>query len=213
MAQLRSSGIREAIIVFNLLPATYADPSWIDAYAPWHDRLANLKSPVARSVLSQWLLARNGLADCYDFEFREAEKALFLLDARELKLLCAKIGMMRHRQALRRMISGGVLAQLGKEVGEGQLREALVMLPIPESLPPPDADFLHASQQLMPQLIASGLPWVLALLRPEWRAVSLRARLKFGREHAGVHPLSWTDDERASALQYLDTYLLKRMSS
>lgn len=205
-------GTQEAIIVFNLLPATYADPTWIDVPAPWRERLTQLKSPAARQALSDWLLARLEVADCHDFDFSAIEKAMFLLGPAELQSLAAKVGLLRHRETLRRMIAGGILARLGKELGPEAVREGVATLPMPESLPPPDAVFDENEECLKPQLVAAGAPWLLGFLRPGWHAVAMRARLKFSRELAAQPPVPLEGDMRDSALSYLKTHLLKRES-
>lgn len=210
MTQLMSGGMQEAIIVFNLLPATYADPSWIDVPSPWRERLAGLQSPAARAALSDWLLDRLGVADCVDFDFPEVEKAMFLMAPRDLQTLAATVGLLRHRATLKRMIAGGVLARLGKELGARSLQDGLVNLPLPDSLPPPDAAFDQNEESLMPQLVAAGAPWLLGFLRPAWHAVAMRARLKFSRELAAQPPVPLDGEMRESALRYLKVHLLKK---
>lgn len=212
MTQLRANGLQEAIIVFNLLPATYADPSWIDAPAPWRMRLAALQAPAARTALSDWLLARLGVADCVDFDFSDIEKAMFLMPPQDLQALAAKVGLLRHRHALKRMIAGGILGRLGKELGTPALQDGLVDLPLPDSLPPPDAVFDPQQEHLRPQLVAAGAPWLLGFLQPGWHAVAMRARLKFSRELAAQPPVPLEGETRHAALRYLKTYLLKRES-
>jgi hypothetical protein len=209
MFQAMSSGIHEAILVFNLLPATYADPSWIDAPAPWRERLAQLQSPGARQVLSDWLLQQNGIAGRYDFDFTHVEKALFLQDPRDLRRLAVTIGVMRHRSVLRRMITGGTLARLGQEIGTETLETGLVRLPALECLSAPDADLDCAVPQLLPQLLASGMSWLLGLLDPAWREVSMRARFKFPRSLATTPPMRLDVEARTMSVSYVKRHFMK----
>lgn len=208
MLPVQSSGIHEAIIVFNLLPATYVDPSWIEAPQPWRDRLVQLRSPGARSVLSNWLLTQHGLSECYDFDFSSIEKTLFLQGRRELQMLAAAIGVLRHRDALRRMITGGTLARLGEELGAASLHRWLVELPSPDFLPSPETSIDRCAERLLPQFIASGAPCLLGLLKPAWHAVTARARFKFPRELAVLPSVVLNGAAHAASLSYLKTHLL-----
>jgi hypothetical protein len=153
------------------------------------------------------------VAHSYDFDFADIEKAMFLLGPEELQALAAKVGLLRHRETLRRMIAGGILGRLGKELGAPAVQEGLVTLPMHDSLPPPDAVFDQNEEWLMPQLVAAGAPWLLGFLRPAWHAVAMRARLKFSRELAAQPPVLLDGDRRDSALRYLKTHLLKKESS
>lgn len=212
MTELKPGGLTEAIIVFNLLPATYADPTWIDAPAPWRARLQHLQSPSARAALSEWLLQRLGVANCHDFDFGDVEKAMFLLGPQELQALAAKVGLLRYRDALRCRIGGGLFARLASEVGAETVQQGLAGLPPAASLPPPDAEFDIDQKHLLPQLVAAGAPWLLGFLRPAWHAVAMRARLKFSRELAAQPPVPLEGVERDAALAYLKMHLLKKES-
>jgi hypothetical protein len=208
MFQVQSSGIHEAILVFNLLPATYVDPSWIDAPPVWRTRLAQLQSTGGQRALSDWLLAQHHLAGCYDFDFSPLEKALFLQGPLELQRLAAVIGVVRHRESLRRMIGGGTLARLGKELGAELLDKGLVRLPPMDWIVAPDSGIDRDAERLLPQLLASGTPWLLGVLQPSWRAVAARARLKFPRELASRPPLVLQDSARSKSIEYLKKHFL-----
>lgn len=210
MAQLQAAGLQEAIIVFNLLPGSYADPSWIDAPPAWRDRLASLQSPAARATLSDWLLARHGLDGLYDFEFSEVEKVMFLMAPTDLQLLSAKAGLLRHRDGLRRMIAGGTMARLAQEVGADAVQEGLAGLPTADFLPPPEHPLDLGAERLFPQLVEAGLPWLLGFLKPSWGAVEKRVRLKFPRALAAMQPLEQDEVALDIGLHYLKVHLLKR---
>jgi hypothetical protein len=209
MSPVKSNGMNEAVIVFNLLPATYADASWIDVPTLWRDRLQRLESQAARMALSDWLLAQQGMANCYDFDFAPFEKALFLQSPPELKKLAAMVGLLRHRESLRRMIAGGTLARLAEELGAESFEWGLMKLPTQDFLPPPEASLDRSAERLLPQLVADGAPCLLGLLRPAWRAVAVRARLKFSRAIAGRPPVTFDDGARQASLVYLKTHMLK----
>lgn len=208
MIQTHFRGVQEAALVFNLLPATYVDPSWIEVPHPWRDRLTRLRAPAARQILSKHLLVQHGVDGCYDFDFSSVEKAVFLQSPRELHALAALAGLLHHRESLRRMVSGGVLARLATELGAATVERALVNLPAPDFLPPPETDMDRGAEALRPQLVASGASWLFGLLLPDWRAVAVRARLKFCREAVSRAPLVLDAAARASSVRYLQEHLL-----
>jgi len=203
-----SGGLQEAAIVFNLLPATYAHPSWFDVPAPLDERLATLQSPAARAAASDWLLTRYGAAARWDFDFAPLDKALFLLSPGELQKLAARIGVLRHRAVLRCAIGGGVLARLGGQLGATALQAILAGPPAPASLPLADEALDLDAPDLLPQLVEAGLPWLFAFLRPEWEAVTVRAQMKFPRSMLPQPKLTLEEDEREFGLAFLQTQLL-----
>jgi len=211
MFQVKSSGMYEAVIAFNLLPATYVDASWIDAPVPWSDRLACLRSPGAQFALSEWLMAKNGLSGVFDFNFTCIEKIMFLQRSQDLLLLAATLGLLRHRETLRLMIAGGTLARLAQEVGGTVMERVLVDLPSPEFLPPAESGIDRGAERMLPQFVASGVSILLGMLEPECRAVRVRAQFKFPRHLVPQHPTLLVSQQRDAAITYLKTYLLKEM--
>lgn len=209
MFQVQSSGIYEAVIAFNLLPATYVDASWIDAPAPWCDRLTRLRSPGAQFALSEWLLAQNDLQGVYDFEFSSIEKKMFLQRPQDLLQLAATLGLLRRRETLRMMIAGGTLARLAQEIGGTTLERVLVDLPAPEFMPPEANGIDRGAERLLPQFVASGVSILLGMLEPECRAVRIRAQFKFPRHLVPSHPAPLVGEQREAAIGYLKTYVLK----
>jgi hypothetical protein len=209
MFQVKSSGMYEAVIAFNLLPATYADASWIDAPLPWRERLTRLRSPGAQFALSEWLLARNNLSGVFDFDFSGIEKTMFLQRPQDLLKLAATLGLLRHRETLRMMIAGGTLARLAREIGAATLERVLVDLPSPEFLPPAEDGIDRAAELLLPQFVASGVAILLGMLEPECRAVRVRAQFKFPRHLVPHCPTLLVEEQRLAAIAYLKTYLLK----
>lgn len=205
-------GMGEAIMVFNYLPATYVDPSWIDAPAPWCDRLAGLKAPVARQVLSDWLLARHGVADKFDFDFSCIEKALFLQEPGDLLRLAATIGLLRQRGEVRKMAAGGVLPRLAAELGCGSVDWVLARLPDAGFLPPCSYGIDYDAAELMPQFAACGIPCLMGLVLPQSEAVATRARMKFARHLLYQPAIVFAQDAREAFAAYLKAHVFEEGS-
>ena len=202
-------GMTEAVMVFNFLPATYVDPSWIDAPEPWRDRLACLKAPAARQVLSDWLLAQHGVAGDFDFDFSCIEKALFLQDAGDLLRLAALMGLLRQRGEVRKMAAGGILPRLDTELGNDSLAWVLARLPDADFLPPSEYAIDYDEKPLMPQFAACGIPCLVGLVMPQSRAVAVRARLKFARHLLYQPAIVFPQDAREAFITYLKAHVFK----
>lgn len=207
------SGMTEAIMVFNFLPATYTDPSWIDAPDPWRNRLARLKAPAARQVLSEWLLEQHGVADSFDFDFSSIEKALFLQDAGGLQRLAAIVGLLRQRADVRKMAAGGVLPRLASELGNDSLGWVLARLPEADFLPPSAYGIDYDEKALMPQFAACGIPCLLGLVMPQSHAVAVRARLKFPRHLLYQPAIVFSQEAREAFIAYLKAHVFKEGAS
>ena len=209
MFQIKSSGIHEAVIAFNLMPATYVHASWVDVPDAWRERLLRVRSPGAQFALSEWLLAQHQLSGVLDFDFSCMEKNLFLQRPQELLQLAGKLGLLRHRETLRLMIAGGTLARVAQEIGGTTLERLLVDLPAPAFLPPPTRAIDRAAGALLPQFIESGASILLGMLPPDCRAVRIRAQFKFPRHLVAQPPSLLCNEQREAAVRYLKTYLLK----
>lgn len=209
MLKTTIDGMSEAIMVFNFLPATYADPSWIDAPEPWRTRLLGLRSAAARQVLSDWLLAKIDAIECFDFDFSQIQKAIFLQERSALLRLAAVIGLLRHRDEVRKLAAGGVLSRLAGEFGGDSLEWVLVRLPDTDCLPSATYDIDYCADTLIPQFAASGISYLLGLLPLESRAVIGRARLKFPRALLFQPPTMLLESERKSGIVYLKRHVFK----
>lgn len=111
-------GRRERLLYeFNLLPAAYADTSWIESvcgtnsleYRPEHARCIEHSSA---------LLQHHGLCEKFDWSVRAASVRLALLQRTAFMRICTAIGLMSAAPEIRRTIDGKTLRSLDSTFGD-----------------------------------------------------------------------------------------------
>lgn len=209
-ASLSAGKIAVRLVEFNLHPARYAHQSWYPSVmdtTPLREAISDPRADAfarAEPHLSRWLLREMGLQAELDWEMREPQKRLWLLDAPSLARLARELALAMHREWLLRVIDatrwraleeslgGQALRFVVEEVPEGafQYRAPLVNF---ETQPPAEA---------AAELTTQGVQTLMALLQPNWRAVRCRAQLYFDRSKdlASVPPFEAQQCERALAL-------------
>ncbi len=168
-----------AVMVFNLSPAAYADPSWMPlAPAPM--------SRAQRRQQSEALLAEHGLSANFLWDPRGLVARLMLLGVAEGAGLALSAGVMAHRARLRQVVQRERLQQWRALLGE---RFDLLWSPLAERVPAAPAQ--PACAQPGPQAAAAlredGQAVLLGLLDPDdalQRPLWQRARLRLPRSRA-----------------------------
>jgi len=108
--ELASSRWVQALLRFNLSPASYADPSWLP-------RWAADASPAVLDALSIELLRDRGLDTEFDWRMPEGPARLFMLAPRELAALSVAVGVAAHRDSLRQVVLKPRLGALRSTLG------------------------------------------------------------------------------------------------
>lgn len=202
----------------NLHVARFAHPSWYEsifAEQPWSAALLDAHGrPCERAErqISRWLLHEIAVEGETDWELREPQKRLWLLDDKSLQRLACELALAMHREWLVRLVDGAQIRALGAAAGEGCL--PFIARELPETVfhyQSPVVDLSSTpSCTLRCELIAHGARTLIALLQPAWRAVRARAPLHFARslDLAAVPPLTGAHCERA--LELIGAWLIPR---
>lgn len=166
-----------AVLVFNLSPVAYADPSWLPD-ARWSDTAR------ARRQACEALLAERGLAERFTWEPRGTAARLMLLSAAAGAELALAVGVMAHRQRLRQVVRRELLQQWREMLGEWM---DLLWHPLAERVPiaPMRCACAQPGEQAEATLREDGQAVVLALLDPDDDAqvcMRQRACLRLPRE-------------------------------
>jgi hypothetical protein len=116
-----------------------------------------------------------------DWQMKEPQKRIWLLDSPSLTRLTRELSIVMHRHFLLRTIDGPRLRDIRGRIDPVLWR--LLVEEMPEAAPDHErarVQFLNREPaELEAELIADGSRVLLALLAPEWRAVWGRARLRF----------------------------------
>jgi len=151
---------------FNLLPAAYADSSWVESVCGIEsvENRPNQASCIDQSVA---LLKHHGLSGKFDWSLRAATVRLALLEQSAFNRICTVLGLMGTSPVLRKTIDARVLRSLNKTFGD--LTEAIWA---PESLVLAQAGaeynlLLHAEQEQLEQARMAGFRAYRALLYAE----------------------------------------------
>lgn len=102
---------------FNLLPATYADSSWVDAVCAAN--AIEFHSDHAGCIdQSTALLQHHGLCEKFDWSVRSASVRLALLQRTAFQRVCTALGLMCVGPETRRTINGETLRSLDATYGD-----------------------------------------------------------------------------------------------
>jgi len=135
----------------------------------------------------------------------DPQRRVWLLDTPALTRLAEEVALAMHRDWLVRVIDGTRLRALMANLDRGALR--FVVAEVPEGAfhyRAPLVSFeADAPPEIVAKLRAAGARTLMALLRPEWRAVRGRAPLHFERawQLADVPPFA--NDHCAQALDLI----------
>ncbi|MCC5811367.1 MAG: SctK family type III secretion system sorting platform protein [Ectothiorhodospiraceae bacterium] len=170
-------------VQFNLLPATYADPSWLQLLDPAGSPGTLERTPpsafwakrLSRRLLEAWDLDR-----MYDFDFADPGKRVALMEPPALTEASLLTAAVLVRSSLRTIVHGPTVAQLHEALGANAHRIALsweiptpelprVFTELPAETPDPEQWARHAMA-----LAAEVIP-------PAATGVSARMRFKFPR--------------------------------
>lgn len=196
------SAVTVRLVEFNLHPARYAHRSWYPDIAVFAADGTVL--PRAEPHVSTWLLRESGLSEDTDWEMKEPQKRLWLLDPRSLARLMLELALAMHREWLLRIIDSARLRALSEVVGAEALRFAVENVPAGAfhyQVPLVDFDG-ELSFELATELRKQGARTLFALLEPAWSAVRGRARFFLDRSLAfeETPPLEPALGQRASKL-------------
>lgn len=107
---------------FNLLPAVYADRSWLEACCGT-GAFGNQPDHAACIEQSTLLLKHHGLSENFDWSARAATVRLAFLQTTAFSRICTVIGLMGAAAEIRQTVNGGTLRSL--EATFGELLEAV----------------------------------------------------------------------------------------
>jgi hypothetical protein len=167
---------------FNVRVARIAHRSWIpENVQPLVFDAQGALHPRAEKWISEWLLETHDLLHEMDWQMKEPQKRIWLLDSASLMRLTRELSTVMHRHFLLRTIDGPRLRDLRSRIDPVLWR--LMVEEMPSDAPGHDQARVHFLNRepadLEAELIADGSQTLLALLAPEWRAVCGRARLRF----------------------------------
>lgn len=154
---------------FNLLPAVYADSSWVQMDSVTQTSEYQL-SHAACIEQSAALLQKHGLCEKFDWSVRTSSVRLALLQRTAFMRICTVLGLMAAAPGIRRTIDGKTLRSLDATFGD--LKEAVWA---PESLILAQAGaghnlIKHTEQQRLEQARMTGYRVYKALLHAESKA-------------------------------------------
>jgi len=206
-ARADDAGLFDLQLKFNLLPATYAHPSWSENSSyllPEGGPAFNRRSPFwirrwSAVLLGEWELDRQ-----FDFDFSDPGKRLALLDPQTLARIGGFAAALLVRDQLLRVIRGADVVSLRRTLGSEPYQYALsrerplAAMDLPSELcrlsaPWPEPDVWHLR---ILTVVFSALPSSAA-------GVIERLRLKFPRNWTGspTLPLPVTEAARLSLSQ------------
>ena len=167
---------------FNVHVARIAHRSWIpESVRPFVFNVQGALHPRAEKWISEWLLETHDLRREMDWQMKEPQKRIWLLDSPSLARLTRELSIVMHRNELMQTIDGVCLREIRSRVDPVLWR--LMVEELPADAPchaHAHVSFLNrVPQELEADLIEDGSRTLMALLRPEWRAVCGRARLRF----------------------------------
>jgi hypothetical protein len=200
---------RAALVLwrFNCHIAGLAHPSWIEQPA------ASIGHPAG----SAHLLARHGLAGCYEWHCRAAAQRLWLMDGSSIGGLLLALGGLAHAPRLQRIVRGEQRAAVQAAWPEPAWQAAhdalapklgLPSSVLPETPEPPKAD-PQATAEMLARVGAQLLRGVLA---PGERAVAGRARLRLPKRWADDLPLELPADAQHALMTWISALWVPQRS-
>lgn len=166
---------------FNVQPSTYCDREWLPAGLRGPAADATLVRPSAHRYLSPWLLAELGIATEFHFDFSRPISRLALLPAAALRRALTLLGLVLHRDVLRRMVSRAELDQVAALTGSDEVKLARASVDdLPLMLRTEDT-WPAQGAALRATLERRGLALFWALLPVAPAALTRRAALKLPR--------------------------------
>jgi hypothetical protein len=108
---------------FNIAPSSYCHADWLPdglkQQAAGRDSL-----PLSRMhrYLSPWLLGEHGLTESFHFDFDQPMTRVALFGSSALQKILCLLGLLRHRDALRRTVERATLAEIGRAAGAEEVR-------------------------------------------------------------------------------------------
>jgi hypothetical protein len=207
------------LVEFNFHPARYAHRSWFEDSRTGNQSVAAVifdssgcTAGRAEPLLSCRLLADLDLQAELDWEMREPQKSLWLLDRVSLERLALELAVSMHRDWLARVIDAARVRVLRELLGRELLRFVIEELPAgcfhyQEPLVSFEAE---ARAALGKDLTEHGSRTLMALLQPGWHAVRTRAQLHFDRalNLCGVPAFESTHCQRA--IELIQGWLIPR---
>lgn len=177
------------LVELNLHLARYAHRSWYEE-AFRDARIAHVMLDERSRVhahlepyISRWLLQELDLSLDMDWDMREPQKRIWLLDRAGLERLALELALAMHREWVVQIIDSTRLRTLAGVVGADALR--FVIEEIPVGCFHYQAPLVSFESQAMldvaVELRGHGARTLMALLEPAWRAVRGRAQLFFDR--------------------------------
>jgi hypothetical protein len=127
--QLAAPDIFELELHFNLFPATYAHPSWIErlGFCEFMSDRADLPTSSTHWIrtVSDALLTERGLEQQFDFDFSSPRKRIALLDAGIAVAVATYVAAILLRDQLRTVIARAAVAEIRAKIGADAHRFAL----------------------------------------------------------------------------------------
>lgn len=166
---------------FNVQPSTYCDREWLPAGLRGAAADATLVRPSAHRYLSPWLLAELGIATEFHFDFGRPITRVALLPAEALKRALTLLGLVLHRDVLRRMVSRADLDRVATLAGADEVKLARASVDDLPLMLRTDGSWPAEGEALRPALQRRGLALLWALLPIAPPALTRRAALKLPR--------------------------------
>jgi hypothetical protein len=197
---------RAAVLLwhFNCHIAGLAHPSWAPQPA----------APTRHPAYSVHLLARHGLAGCYEWHCRAAAQRLWLMDGGSIAGLLLALGGVAHAPRLQRIVHGEQRAAVQAswpapawQAAHDALAPKLA-LPLSHLPEPPKADPQAAAEALA----RLGAQLLRGALAPGCRAVAGRARLRLPRPWADDMPLVLPADEQRALMTWISAVWVPQRS-
>ena len=178
----------QRLVELNLHLARYAHRSWYEA-ALLEANIAGVMlddrgrvSGRFEPCISRWLSEELGATD-FDWDMREPQKRVWLLDRANVERLALELALAMHREWVVQIIDSARLRALAGAVGADALRFVIEDVP---------AGCFHYQSPLVSfdgtsagdvaaELRGHGARTLMALLEPAWHAVRSRAALFFDR--------------------------------
>jgi len=180
-----NADLMTCVLQFNQVLAEGLHPSWLAADEVfWRDHVHAFKQLESRLRVSSWLRDRFNLNDCYDDQFQDREKRVYLIPSQPFQQLTLCLGASFCVSALRKQLMRNQVMNLRDCLGEATVRQIFssfhdgydagvdVLVP---------SDELHGDR-----LYALGAQALLAAAQSHGEAVFKRTQLKLRRECAEV---------------------------
>jgi hypothetical protein len=206
------------LVEFNLHPARYVHRSWYQDLLDDREPISAVFDADGRVLaraepqVSAWLLREAGLSEDADWEMREPQKRVWLLDSRGLARLMLELALAMHREWLVQIIDSARLRVLSEVVGAEAIRFVVEEVPAGAfHYQAPQVDFDgDLLSGLGTQLRIQGARTLFALLEPAWSAVRGRAQFFLERTLALEETLQLDPVLRQRALKLILERLIPR---